>query len=221
MSSSRNRTLTLGAFGKPKARVTGRPLFRRKHPAPPPPPAGEGGFNISDALINFARPVIDQAGNNRTALRGAMNVAILVWNALIDDAPALAAVKEKPADADATGNAADAAAPADTAPPTAPTAPTAATAPAASAAVSPLTPAIDDAKKKLAALPGATPEQIDELFDALAARKAELYPDVKQRIRDYTLNFTKRGARISVASINFTPPGVEKTDVAVRLGAVK
>jgi hypothetical protein len=127
-----------------------------------------GGFNISDALIDFARPVIDQAGNNHTALRGAMNVAILVWNALINGGSA-----------------------------------------------------VDDAKEKLRGLPGASSDQIDELFEALSARKTELYPDVKQLVRDYTLNFTKRGARISVASINIAPPGVEKTDIAAKLGAVK
>ncbi|MDR1497445.1 MAG: hypothetical protein LBS59_03395 [Puniceicoccales bacterium] len=167
MSSPRKRRCTRGAFGKPKARVIGRILRENNKKAAEPPSPTEGGFNISDTLINFARPVIDQAGNNHTAIRGAMNVAILVWNALIDG--------EK---------------------------------------------AMSDAKEKLLALPGATPEQIEELTELLAARKTELYPDVKQLVRDYSLNFTKHGAKIRISSINIAPPGVEKTGIAAQLGAI-
>ena len=167
MSNSRNRSLTLGAFGKPKARVVGRPFIKRK-PATSAPQAAPGGFNISDALINFAEPVVRQAGNNHTALRGAMNVAILIWNALIE------------------GNA-----------------------------------AMATAKEKLLALPGASPEQIEELVAMMTERKTELYPDVKQLIRNYDLNFTKHGTRIYVSSINIAPPGVEKTEIAAQIGAVK
>jgi hypothetical protein len=163
MSNSRNRSLTFGAFGKPKARVVGRPPFKRK-PVASAPQAPTGGFNISDALITFAEPVIKQAGNNHTALRGAMNVAILIWNALIEGGPAL-----------------------------------------------------DEAQKKLLSLPGASSEQIEELVATMSERKAELYPDVKQLIRNYDLTFTKHGTRIYVSAINIAPPGVEKTNLAASL----
>ncbi|MDR2863327.1 MAG: hypothetical protein LBV54_05580 [Puniceicoccales bacterium] len=169
MSNTRNRRQTSGAFGKPKKRVRGS-LSRtnRAQKASENKAAPQGGFNISDALINFARPITEQAGNNHTALRGAMNVAILLWNALIE------------------GEAKQA-----------------------------------DAKEKLLALPGATAEQIEELITTMSARKAELYPDVKQLIYDYSLNFTRRGARIRVSSINVAPPGVETTDIAGQIGAIR
>jgi hypothetical protein len=168
MSNSRNRSLTLGAFGKPKARVVGRPFTKRKTATSASPAAPAGGFNISDALIQFAEPVVKQAGNNHTALHGAMNVAILIWNALIEGEAAMTSAKEK-----------------------------------------------------LLGLPGASSEQIEELVTTMSERKTELYPDVKQLIRDYKLNFTKYGTRIYVSSINIAPPGVEKTDIAAQLGAVK
>jgi hypothetical protein len=168
MSNSRNRSLTLGAFGKPKARVVGRPFIKRKTATPAQQAAPAGGFNISDALINFAEPVVKQAGNNHTALRGAMNVAILIWNALIEGETSM-----------------------------------------------------KNAREKLLSLPGASPDQIEELVTTMSERKNELYPDVKQLIRDYDLNFTKHGTRIYVSSINIAPPGVEKTELAAQLGAVK
>jgi len=34
-------------------------------------------------LAKFSQPILEQAGNNRTAAKGAMNVAILIWNAHI------------------------------------------------------------------------------------------------------------------------------------------
>jgi hypothetical protein len=34
-------------------------------------------------LATFCKPILEQAGNNRTAAKGAMNVAILIWNAHI------------------------------------------------------------------------------------------------------------------------------------------
>ncbi|MDR0536088.1 MAG: hypothetical protein LBG65_07080 [Puniceicoccales bacterium] len=174
MPNAFTRTQTLGAFGKPKAiaisnagAVSNALRFRKPaSTATPPPPPAPGAFNISDALIQFADPVLKEARNNHTALRGAMNVAILVWNAIINGEAALAA-----------------------------------------------------ARAQLLKLPGASEEQIDDLLAIMTARKAELYPDVKQLIRDYKLNFTKHGANIRVASINIAPPGVEKTPVATQLGA--
>ncbi|NBN95765.1 MAG: hypothetical protein EBV31_09185, partial [Verrucomicrobia bacterium] len=45
----------------------------------------EPGF--ADKLITFAQPIIEQAGGNHTAAKGAMNVAILIWNAAIEGGP--------------------------------------------------------------------------------------------------------------------------------------
>ncbi len=126
----------------------------------------EGGFNISDAIVEFAKPVTEQAGNNHTAIRGAMNVAVLLWNSLIEGEKALASAKEK-----------------------------------------------------LLALPGAEPEQVDELIATMTARKQELYPDAKQVVCDFSLNFSKKGINIRVASMNIAPAGVEKTVAAEALGA--
>ncbi|MDR2980788.1 MAG: hypothetical protein LBV12_00920 [Puniceicoccales bacterium] len=166
MSNPRNRRRTKGAFGKPKPRTVG-PVFRNIPANMPVRESAKDAFNISDALINFAKPITEQAGNNHTAIRGAMNVAVLLWNALI----------EGPA-------------------------------------------AIETAKQKLLALPGATAEQVEDLITTMTARKTELYPDIKQLVCDYSLNFTKKGANIRVASMNIAPPGVEKTDIAGKLGAV-
>ncbi|MDR3228601.1 MAG: hypothetical protein LBT53_04225 [Puniceicoccales bacterium] len=169
MSNPYNRRQTLGAYGKPKPTLFKRavPGSKQKTAAPASQPHDPNAFNISDALINFARPVIDQAGNNHTAIRGAMNVAILVWNALIDGGPA-----------------------------------------------------ISKAREKLLGLPGANSEQIDELLAVLSERKATLYPNVKQLVNKYDLSFTKRGASIRLSAINVAPEGVEKTDMALLLGAV-
>ena len=46
-------------------------------------------------IIEFSRPVIAQAGGNHTAIRGAMNVAILLWNAIVEGDVAIAAAREK------------------------------------------------------------------------------------------------------------------------------
>ncbi|MDR2512547.1 MAG: hypothetical protein LBD01_01935 [Puniceicoccales bacterium] len=166
MSNSRNRRRTLGAFGKVKPRVIKHVHVNKPEGAPP---AGERialGANVVDALVDFARPITEQAGNNHTAIHGAMNVAILIWNAIIE------------------GEA-----------------------------------QIEVARQKLLKLPGATTTQIDELIQSMVARKAELYPDIKQIIRKYELEFGRRGTRIYVSSINLSPPGVEKTDIASQLGA--
>lgn len=80
-------------------------------------------------------------------------------------------------------------------------------------------PTLEAARKKLLALPGATPVQIEELVATMSARKEELYPGARQLICNYDLTFTKKGANIRIASINLNPDGVEKTDVAGQLGA--
>jgi len=103
MSSPFNRSKTRGAFGAPKTNKFTRavPAIKeriKKHAKTlraVSANAAKPEFNISDALIDFARPVISQAGNNHTALRGAMNVAILVWNALIKGEKEVDAARKK------------------------------------------------------------------------------------------------------------------------------
>lgn len=166
MSNPRNRRRTLGAFGKAKPRVIKHVHANKPGEALPAGEEAAAGTNVVNALIDFARPITEQAGNNHTAIHGAMNVAILIWNAIIEGAAQL-----------------------------------------------------EEAQQKLLKLPGATASQIDELIQSMVARKAELYPDVKQIIRKYELEFGRRGTRIYVSSINLNPPGVEKTNIASQLGA--
>lgn len=40
--------------------------------------------SFADKLLSFAQPILEQAGGNHTAAKGAMNVAILIWNAAIE-----------------------------------------------------------------------------------------------------------------------------------------
>jgi len=167
MTHPRNRISTPGAFGKPRRGVPAPAAFRgRRGRKPAPAAAGTAApFNISNALIHFARPLIDQAGKNRIALQGAMNVSIMLWNAAIDGGDAIAAARET-----------------------------------------------------LLTLPGSEPEQVDEVVGAMVERKAELYPDVTQIIRDYSLTFNRRDALVRVVPFNIAPAGVEKSSIAGKLG---
>ncbi|MDR1817484.1 MAG: hypothetical protein LBR07_04780 [Puniceicoccales bacterium] len=98
MTNPRNRTRTPGAFGKYRGAVPAPASFRvNRRPAAAGNATGDAAapaFNISNALIHFARPVIDQAGKNRVALKGAMNVAILLWNAAVEGPAAVAAARK-------------------------------------------------------------------------------------------------------------------------------
>ncbi len=157
MSTSRNRH---GAFGNNKPRPIGR-VFTPPPKTQPLPPKQEGP-TFADKLIDFSRPVLDQAGNNHTAAKGAMNVAILIWNATIE------------------GEA-----------------------------------KIEAAKKTLAALPGATETQIDELVSTMVKRKMEMYPDEKMIVTNFVLKFSHRkGAQFRVTAVNINPEGVKKSDLS-------
>jgi len=59
--------------------------FTRPEPAPVDTTPREPSF--ADKLITFAQPILEQAGGNHTAAKGAMNVAILIWNAAIEGGP--------------------------------------------------------------------------------------------------------------------------------------
>ena len=89
MSSSRNRH---GAFGTNKP----RPIGRVFDPAPKPQPIDDKpkGPTFADKLIQYSQPILEQAGNNHTAAKGAMNVAILIWNAAIEGEEKIAAAKK-------------------------------------------------------------------------------------------------------------------------------
>lgn len=159
MSNPRNRSRTVGAFGNAKPKpLTAPRAFRHLPPNMAVAPAKDGEDRVSDMLLDFAKPVLEQAGNNHTAACGAMNVAVLLWNAIIEGGKALEA-----------------------------------------------------AKAKLLALPGSTPEQVEELVSAMSARKEEKYPQAKHLVMDFNLEFDKRGGlSVRIASMNLAPKGVEK-----------
>jgi len=81
MASPHSRRKTTGAFGNNKPRAIVRD-FTRPEPAPVDTTPREP--NLPDKLIAFAQPILEQAGGNHTAAKGAMNVAILIWNAAIE-----------------------------------------------------------------------------------------------------------------------------------------
>lgn len=98
MSTSFNRKKTVGAFGTSKIRDVGyhyEVLLNEKAEAVPAANADPNRPNIANMIIEFSRPVLAQAGGNHMALRGAMNVAILIWNALVEGEAAVAVAREK------------------------------------------------------------------------------------------------------------------------------
>jgi hypothetical protein len=159
MASPHSRRRTTGAFGNNKPRDIKRD-FSRPQPAPADNTPREPSF--ADKLIKYSQPILEQAGGNHTAAKGAMNVAILIWNAAIE------------------GEA-----------------------------------KIEEAKVKLAGLPGATAEQVEELVTTMLARKAELYPEEKLVVTNFILKFNhKRGAQFRVSAVNINPAGVKKADLS-------
>jgi hypothetical protein len=154
MSNSRTRRRTKGAFGNNKPRSIEREFTPKQAPAP----AGPHVPTFADKLAQFSQPILEQAGNNRTAAKGAMNVAILIWNAAIE------------------GEA-----------------------------------KIEEAKKKLVALPGADKEQVDELVTTMLARKQELFPEESHLVTNFALKFNHRtGTTFRVSAVNVSPEGVTK-----------
>ncbi len=159
MSNPRNRRRTTGAFGTRKAKSLGAaPAFRHIPANIPVVPPKDGEARVSDMVLEFAKPILEQAGNNHTAARGAMNVAVLLWNGLVEGGKAL-----------------------------------------------------ETAREKLLALPGASAEQVDELVTSMRERKGTLFPDAKHLVMDFSVDFDKRGGlQLRVASMNLAPKGVEK-----------
>jgi cell division GTPase FtsZ len=92
MSNSRSRSRAHGAFGNNKPRP-----IKRDFSAPAPAPAENKSKEptFADKLITYAQPILEQAGNNHTAAKGAMNVAILIWNASIEGEAKIKEAKEK------------------------------------------------------------------------------------------------------------------------------
>lgn len=80
MSSPRSRNRTQGAFGNRRP----RPIERDFSVPESAPASAPREPTIADKLIQYAQPILEQAGNHRTAAKGAMNVAILIWNASIE-----------------------------------------------------------------------------------------------------------------------------------------
>ena len=159
MASPHSRRRTTGAFGNNKPRDIKRDFFR---PAPAPVDTTPREPSFADKLITFAQPILEQAGGNHTAAKGAMNVAILIWNAAIEGDAKIA-----------------------------------------------------EAKTRLASLPGATAEQVEELVTTMVARKAELYPEEKLVVTNFILKFShKQGAQFRVSAVNINPEGVKKADLS-------
>lgn len=81
MPSSYSRRQTRGAFGNRKPRP-----IKREFTTPETAPVEKTPrtLTIADKFSTFCQPILEQAGNNRTAAKGAMNVAILIWNASIE-----------------------------------------------------------------------------------------------------------------------------------------
>lgn len=159
MSSPRSRSKTSGAFGNSKVRPIERDVDQ---PAPTKKDKPQRDSTIADKLAKFSQVILEQAGNNRTAAKGAMNVAILIWNAEIGG-------EEK----------------------------------------------IAEAKSKLNALPGSSPEQVDELVTMMIERKHELFPGEKSLITNFVLKFNHRtGATFNVSAVNINPEGLSKTDLS-------
>ena len=71
------------------------------------------------------------------------------------------------------------------------------------------------AKKTLAALPGATSTQVEELVTTMVARKNELFPEEKLSVTNFVLKFSHRkGAQFRVSAVNINPEGVKKADLS-------
>lgn len=160
MPTPRNRKNTKGAFGNTKPKSLGKSREFKHIPANVPVvPPKDGEARVSDMVLEFAKPILEQAGNNHTASRGAMNVAVLLWNGLVEGGKAL-----------------------------------------------------ETAREKLLALPGATTEQVEELVTTMKERKETLFPEAKHLVMDFTVNFNKKGGlELRLASMNLAPKGVEKT----------
>lgn len=98
MATSLNRKKTLGAFGSTKIQPVGHhyEVLLNEQAEPKTQQVSDPNRpNIANIIIDFARPILSQAGNNRTALKGAMNVAVLIWNALVEGDAAVAVAREK------------------------------------------------------------------------------------------------------------------------------
>lgn len=99
MSTPHNRRKTAGAFGSNRVRDVGYHyevlLNEKAEPVPAKAPADPNRPNVAAKVIEFSRPILAQAGGNHTAIRGAMNVAILLWNAISEGGLAIGAARQK------------------------------------------------------------------------------------------------------------------------------
>ena len=92
MPSSHSRRQTRGAFGNRKPRPIERDFSAHQPEAAEKAPRV---LSIADKFSTFCQPILEQAGNNRTAAKGAMNVAILIWNASIEGSAKIKDAKAK------------------------------------------------------------------------------------------------------------------------------
>ena len=78
MSSPRSRSKTNGAFGNRKPRPIER-SFSTPSPAQKEKVAEKD--NIAKQFLNFAQPILNDAGRDPMLQKGALHIALLVWNA--------------------------------------------------------------------------------------------------------------------------------------------
>ncbi len=99
MATHFNRKKTIGAFAslniQPVAHHYEVILNERAEAVPAEKKGEKSGPNIANIIIDFARPIIAQAGGYHTANKGAMNVANLLWNSIVAGEDAVSAAREK------------------------------------------------------------------------------------------------------------------------------
>ena len=78
MSSPHSRSKTNGAFGNRKPRPIER-SFSTPSPAQKEKVAEKD--NIAKQFLNFAQPILNDAGRDPMLQKGALHIALLIWNA--------------------------------------------------------------------------------------------------------------------------------------------
>ena len=90
MSSPHSRRQTNGAFGNQKPRPIGR-VF--DSPAPVREEKGPKQKTIADRLAEFSQPLLENA-NNEFTKKGAFNLGVMIWNAIIEGPEKIKEIKK-------------------------------------------------------------------------------------------------------------------------------
>lgn len=101
MSTPFTRRKTSGAFGSTRIKAVGHHyevlMNEDLKQNPVPAPAGDAPArpNIANIFLEFSQPITEQAKGSHTALKGAFNVAQLLWNAFTEGEKEIAATRER------------------------------------------------------------------------------------------------------------------------------